>query len=764
MENYINLIIKRRLAFACLSFLLIGVALIGAPNVGFNSAYKEVVDPENEYRVSLEKMENEYYSSDYIVVYLTHDRFELDSNEGIKIIEGATEQARKIPYSYRINSVTNFQHITALDNSISVEDLYSKDEEINSNKNITNIIRTDDFIAHRLTDEKGRISLIYISVNIPEGKHTATVLELSEYLKEFKNNLETESPGLNIKFGGSVIVETEMIDSAIQNGVQLAPIVLFLGMLFQTILFRSIKPYVASMSVINGSCMMVLGIVGWLGIELTIISTLSFLLILVIAIANTVHITSNYLTFLNQGHDKEESLRLSFRDNFYPLVMTSITTSIGFISLNFSDNPQFSYMGNMAAAGTIFSLCFTQFLFPFFLLIFNIKVHEEKSSLKTLTGSVIDHIIANNKKYSTFGIFAVLLCGSFIGMNKLNDDPSAYFAKGTQLYEAQEQAKEMMPGTKRMFVILEPMGGSINDPVFLADVERFRNWFLEMKSVTHVLSYTTLLKKINRSMHANNDANYVLPTNPAEAAQYFLLYELSLPFGHDTQDFVSQDQSTVRLDISLQHDLDNDALLRIKEQAQNWYQNNTQTFSAEFNSIDLMFALNGKRVLNGLLVGAMICVLLITFLISLSMRSASYGLLSIIPNVLPPLAIYGLWGILDGEVIMSAATTFTICLGIIIDDTLYILLKYVRERRVGVSCEEALRTTYMKSGPALIVTTIVLSSGSAVFCLSNFLPISVIGQMMTPIIILALVFDFFVLPGIIMFFEKYTVKELEKTI
>ena len=167
---------------------------------------------------------------------------------------------------------------------------------------------------------------------------------------------------------------------------------------------------------------------------------------------------------------------------------------------------------------------------------------------------------------------------------------------------------------------------------------------------------------------------------------------------------------------------------------------------AEGVSSTMMFAHLSERQILSMITGTIIAILLISFILGVAIKSLKFGLISLIPNITPVIAGLGLWGLFYGYINTGISIVFGMTLGIIVDDTVHFLSKYLRARREhGMSAEDAVRYAFSTVGKALVVTSFVLVAGFAVIAQSNFGLNSDMAKITVLIIALALILDFFML-------------------
>ena len=252
-------------------------------------------------------------------------------------------------------------------------------------------------------------------------------------------------------------------------------------------------------------------------------------------------------------------------------------------------------------------------------------------------------------------------------------------------------------------------------------------------------------------MHGDSDDWYAIPDERDLAAQYLLLYELSLPFGLDLNDRIDIDKSATRLSVTLD-ELPTDEIRVFLDRAEAWLATNAPAnVQADPTGPSVMFAYISQRNIESMIRGNAVSVILIAIIMMVALRSVALGGLSLIPNLVPVLMTYGVWAVLVGQVGMAAAIISATALGIVVDDTVNFLTKYLRARREkGYDRPEAIAYAFRMMGKAIVTTTVILASGFAVLSTSTFLINAQMGLLTALAIVIALVVDFLLLPALLM--------------
>ena len=252
-------------------------------------------------------------------------------------------------------------------------------------------------------------------------------------------------------------------------------------------------------------------------------------------------------------------------------------------------------------------------------------------------------------------------------------------------------------------------------------------------------------------MHGDDPTSYTLPEEQDLAAQYLLLYEMSLPFGLDLNDTINVDKSSTRLVVTCDT-ISAAQMLELQSRSEGWLRANTpEPMWAVAASTNLMFSHISERNIKSSILGALIALGLIAIILGVAFRSAKFGALSIIPNLVPTSMSFGIWGLTKGQVDVSNAIVLTMALGIIVDDTVHFLSEYLRARReAGMDAQGSVRQAFATVGPALVVTSFVLVSGFLVLAVSPFAINAGMGLLTAIVLLVALGADLLFLPPLLM--------------
>ncbi len=752
-------LITNRNILVVLSMVVIAACGLGIDKLGFNGDFKHMFGAENRDLLNLQDIENTYLQADNVIVLIkpadTDTVFEKNT---LLLVEELTDRLWETPASIRVDSLSNYNRSHSEDDTFYVDPLIESAEAITDEgiQSIRDYAQTDAYLKKGLVSENEKVTSMIVTLALPDDPITRLpkVTEMVDFLDALTAEMEAKYPGLEMHFMGGPSMEAAMVDIASNDLNYLMPVTVFVCFAVLGVLLRSGTAVLGTVFLIITANVMTMGLAGWMGFQLTPTSMMAPLMVMILAMADSIHVLTQYIQYFRQGMTKVEAMTESVASNMVAILLTSITTAIGFLGMNFSESPTFHDFGNITAMGVLYAFLLTLTLLPGVILWFPMKTTVKPLALTPFMEKYADFVIKNSRPLIWVFALAVPAVCAFIPMNELNDDIVAYFDEKVPFRKSVDFANEHLSGFQYILYSLDNKEeGAVNDTDYLKKVDAFSDWLREQPYVSHVFSYVDIMQNLNKAMHNDDDAFDTVPESRELASQYLFLYEMSLPAGHDLTRDLNSSRSASRLMVSL-NTMTNQDLIDLDLRAQQWLRDNAPELETPGGSRSLMFANLGLSIVTSMISGSIFAMGAITIVILIGIRSLRYGLISLIPNVLPAACVYGAWGFFVGEVNQAAAMVFSMSIGLVVDDTVHFLAKYLKALKSGKSAEDAIRYAFTSAGSALLVTSLAISSGQAVMALSSFNPNTTMAVMLVSILLFALLLDFMLLPPLLLMFDK----------
>lgn len=746
-------LIRHRWIVLAVSLMLALGAGFGASRLELRNDYRIFFSPENPQLKAYEEFQRIYTKEDGVLMVLSWPEHAVFTPEYLEAVQWLTDEAWKLPFATRVDSVTNFQHSIAVEDDLVVGNLVDKPGDLNNSElvEIRRVAITDRLLEDRLIGPREDVTAVNVRLLLP-GEHSMEAVEAAEAARALRERFVGEHPGFEVKLTGMVMLNNAFAEASMRDMSFLTPL-MYLGMFLTVgLLLRSVAGTFGTIMVIMLSSITGMGLMGWLNIPLSPPSAIAPTIIMTLAVADSIHILVTFLQRLRAGGSREQAVIESLRVNFQPIFLTSLTTAIGFLSLNFSDAPPFRHLGNVVAIGVVAAWFYSIITLPALLSVIRFRVkRREESQSRWAEG--LANFVTRHRAVSLWGSTAVvILLGVFVPRIELNDQWVEYFEEGLEFRDDTDWAMANLTGIYTTEYSVEATeSGGINEPEYLRNLEQFGEWLLTQPEVIQVNSIADIIKRLNKNMHGDDETYYTLPESRELAAQYLFLFEMSLPYGLDLNNQINVDKSASRLTVTTGN-ITTGEMRGLITRSEVWMEANLPpTMRPEATSPSVMFSYISERNINSMLTGTFLAIFLISLILVIAFRSGRYGLLSLVPNLAPAVVGFGIWALLVGSVGMSLAVVTSMTLGIVVDDSVHFISKYLRARREqGADAREAVRYAFQMVGPAMLATTLILVVGFGILSFSAFRLNNWMAQLSAIVIAVALIIDLVMLPALLL--------------
>ena len=755
LDRYITLILRRRWLVAVLAMLAMLAMTTGTRFIGVTNDYRSLFTEDNPQLAAFDALEDTYSASNVALIAVAPGAGSVFTREALGAIEELTEAAWRVPYSTRVDSLTNYSHSEALGDDLVVEPLVDDAQSLSDADlaRIEKIALNATDLAGRLVSHEGRVGGLAINFALPKNPDPA-VVEITDYLIALLDKTRASHPDIAYYLTGDVIMNRTFADATKDDLKTLSPIVFLIIAVTTAVLLRSAFGTMAILLVLVFVINTTMGFAGWLGTVFNPANSGVPIIVMTVAVAHSVHIVAATLLGMSHRLDKNEAVTESLRINAWPVFLTTVTTVIGFLSLNASDSPSFQVLGNLVAFGVLCAFVYSMTLLPALLSILPLHARPARAERPGFFDRFGAFVVARR----TVLFWSVTLLAVVLAMGipriELTDNWTKLLDETYEFRRDTDFVIENLTGMETLEYSLNAgREGGITDPGYLRKVDAFAEWYRGQPEVTHVRAFSDIMKRLNKNMHDDAPVFYRLPDDPELAAQYLLLYELSLPFGGDLNNRIDVAKSATRMTVVLLS-LTSQAQRELDARAQVWLRANAPGLATEASGVSIVFAHLSQRNIESMLRGTIIAMALISLILVLVFKSVRLGLVSLVPNFVPAAMSFGLWGHLIGHVGLSASVVTAMAFGIIVDDTIHFLSKYLKGRRESLPAPEAVRSAFRAVGHALWTTTAVFSLGFLVFASSGFEVSWALGLLVTITIVFALLTDFLLLPPLLMAIDR----------
>lgn len=687
------------------------------------------------------------YGDRDLVMFAIHPRSgTVFTRENLHILEQLTERGWQMPHALRSQSLTNFQFTEVDGDELFTEPLVEEPLMLSDKQlqRIRDIALNEPALLHGAVSPSGHVAAVVVTVTLDAGRRDAP--QVAEWATHLQAEFAQRYPDVEFLLTGTVIFN-EAMSKATQDGfTEIFPISMLAGILCLLFLLGSGLGTLYTLLIVVLSVVVAIGTSAALGIVFQPLSAYAPAIILTLGIADCLHILVSFYQGLRNGLAKRDAIADSMRVNFQPVVLTSVTTAIGFICLNTSESPPLRDLGNIVAIGVVAALFFSLVLLPALLVLLPApRVRQENTRSQVWMIALAGFIVRRRYPLLISSSVIMLALTAFIPLNEFNDVWHRYFDKSYPVRVANDFITRELTGLHRIeFSLPAQDEGGVSDPEYLQGLERFKQWAEAQDEVVYTVTYVDVIKRLNRDMNGGDAAFYRVPDSRELAAQYLLMYEMSLPFGLGLDNQVTMGKDQTMFSVVLKPSTSS-AVMAFGKRAERWVQQNLPSYmQVKATGLDLLFGSVARRNMMSMLSGTFTALLLISALILVALRSVRYGLLSLLPNILPAAMAFGIWGVINGEIGLSVSIVACITLGIVVDDTIHFLSKYVRAKREKqLPTPDAVMYSLKTVGVALVFTSIILVANFGVLAFASFYPSQSLGILTSVTILVALLVDFF---------------------
>lgn len=694
------------------------------------------------------------FGNDDTVVILMHSPSGVFDKESIETIKSITQDMWQVQDIIRVDSLTNYQWTHATGDEIIIEDFIPENYSAKDLQARKKIALKHEVIPDYLIDKKANIAIVYAKVRPYPGGSPNDLLLIQNSRKVIEKYQGKSDHTFYIN--GSTAINNTFKEVSESDLSTMIPIVLLLIIIFLIFMFKNISGILIPFSIIITTLICTFGFSAFIGIKFNNMITIIPNIIIAIAIADTVHILVTYFQFRKDGLAYKEAMIKTYEKNISPTFLTSISTSIGFLSFAAADLIPLAHLGILASFGTMLAWILTMTLVGPILALINIKL--PKATKKEAKNNSALRIARATRLYSFIEKFrmpiVITFTALFIGsiwlafQNEVNSNPYTYFSKSVPLRKANDFGLKEMGGVTGPEIILDSgQIDGIKEPIFLRKVQSFQSWLEQENYISRVISMINIIKSMNRSFNGDIQDYYRIPDTKEKIAELLFLYTMSLPQGLDLNDRMTLDNRSLRL-TALWSSQDSKRSLANIEKMKN-----------KAKELGLDATITGKipiyQGMNDLVVSTFftsitIAICGITLLLVFVFGSLKIGLMSMLPNIVPLGFGAALMTLLDKPIDVGTALVTSVCLGIVVDDTIHFLSNYYTHVKNGKTPKEAIIYVLANTGPALIVTTVILMVGFGALAFAKFIPNVNFGILSATVLGIALVVDLIYLPAIIL--------------
>ena len=745
------------LSIAAGIFLAFGIA-----STTFNTSLGELLSESDPYLDELEEMEQRFPRS--LTVNFAFAADFKGENEGsvfnqltLGALRDLDSRYMILPGATRLSSILSY---SSPQKNFTLFDRPSADYSTKQLAELQVLALDDELLANTYLAPDAGLTFATVFVDIDQSSQRDR-LQLAHAAIALTEELRSANPQGSIYVNSDVLFEQSTQDAMIQDITTLLPIVILICVLTICYCFASISFGACILSQALLSLICTIGVIGYTGIGFNTISIIAPLIVVIISVAHSVHIISVYKQQLFKGLPYVEAMSMSISYNLKPVLLATVTTAIGFLSLNLSSSPAIQDFGRIVALGIGFAFIYTFTLLPALLVWISARTRAHGKTMDAvLPNKLINKIkpFWQKREKPLFICFSVLSIVTLLllPLNKTDFNRLDFIESDSEVGKYYDVVSAgLQRGPVLVYGISSGQVEGAIEPNFLHQVESFSIWLKEQAEIDNAGSLVEVVKTIHQGRNGQNRDYYSIPRDADAIAVDLDIYQ-SIEFADfPLHSFIDEDFSTIRLVINARP-LSNQQLIDLDEKISTQFEQQFDAHDARLihGSGIILFARMDGLITVELLQGYSLSLLLITLTLVIGFRSLYFGLLSVLPNLLPATIVFGAWGLFVGQLDPFVMMLFSVSIGLVVDDSVHILTHYLDNRKQGMQIDTAFNQSLDTAGPALVVTTAVLALGTTILIGASTLYFQQAAKLLVPIVLMALVLDLLYLPTILKRFDK----------
>ncbi len=748
------------LAGATLLCLLAGAGLI---HLDYDTSLGDLLPAQDPYQDQREQLRERFPTAPQISFALIPDNGQVFSPPTLEALAELNRRFRQIPHARSMDSILNYRspfgEVSLLPSPWNDMSRYSETQLDQAREQALSNPLVDGELVSPDTDLA--LARITLSIDDPSAARNRAMADASLRLRD---TLEQAHPEVSVHVSSEALFEQSTRQAMVRDLTRLLPVVMALCALLVCYCFRSVVLGLSILAVAGLTVALTTGTLGWLGIAFNTVSIMAPLVVVIIAVADSVHIVSVHRQRLEQGASASEAMAGSLALNLRPVTLATLTTGVGFASLNLVSAPALSEFGSIVTLGTGYAWLVTMTILPGLIIATSglVPATGHTGSATRLTAAPLRWCQGLVQRHGTALLGGVglltLAAVALLPLNRTDFNRMDFISTDSPVHDYYEAVRERLDRGPVLEYGIETAPGQLASPAVLRQVDRFAQQLREDSSVVSAASLVEVVKTVNQTLYGEDDPeigtgpHYRIPDSAQAVRDQLNDYRQVEARGYPLERFVTTDLATMRVFISTNR-LSNAEIVALDRRVGERFADIVDQGRLLHGSSTVLFARMDQAVTGELMRGYLLTLAIITGVLIVGLRSRFHGLLSVLPNALPAIIVFGFWGLFVGQLDPFVLMLFSVSIGLVVDDTVHVLSTWLRARRRGESATGAMREALHIAGPALIITTAVLALGTLVLTAASTLYFQQAARLLVPIVVLALILDLTFLPALLQYLE-----------
>lgn len=759
IRAWADFVITQRLYIIVASLVLLPAILVTGPEIPFDNSTERYFVAGDPALIEYDNLIELFGDNEYLIVGFeaapgAADIFTADTLRDIGRVSDFLEYHE---YISQLRSISTFQYIHADGDDLSTDYLIDDIEELIESpaaiERVKTILNDEPLALDTLITRDFRHTRIAARVEY-RGDTSETKIQLVQDLYRFVEEENIASDDYILHLSGYPLVQERFETVSAEDTGFLIPIMVVVMLVILFASFRSVVATVIPWLIIACGILLVLEIQAYLGIPHTTIDSGALVpTLIIIGIGITVHVLLEFFYFMRAGNSGIDSARSTILNIWQPAFFTAITTSAGFYALSITKIMPIKEFALLGAIGPIILFLFALSVLPAALSYMKSIPNDTANILdagviSSITGGVPDFTLKNKYKLLVLGLIVLVFSLWNIPNIKIDTNYVTLFKEQSPTRLDIIYFDDVYRGMMNLDIILDSGEvDGIKEPAFLTQLKEIESWLVERDTLGPVNSLVDYLQEINQSLNGDDPDYFRLPDSKEMTAQFLLLYDSS-GANEDLSDIKDFDNRFARLVVPVVN-MPASAMKEELDSIEAYLRENYSQLQPVITGTMALYTVQDIYISEGMAQSFIIALSVITVFFIFLFKSFKYGILSIIPSVLPIILAGSFAGWLGIYLDQSAVIIFAMTMGLAVDDAIHVMSRYLLAKNSGSNTKQSIQRAMDESGRAVIFSSMVLVFGFSVLCFGSFTTVIYVGLFGSIIMSLALLGDMIFLPAIL---------------
>ncbi len=759
IRAWATLVVSQRIPIILLTAALVVATLFTGGTIPFDNSTQRYFIPGDPAVLEYDSLYDNFGDNEYLVVGIeaTDEQAGVFSAPILQTLSTISDFLEFHPNVTQLRSLTTYQYIHGSDDDLStdylIEDIGSLADSPAEIERVKTILVEEDLAIGTLVTEDWQHTRI--AARIEYSPDTSAIkVAVTQDLYRFIEEENLESDEFQLHLSGYPLINERFETLSANDTALLIPImiVVMIGILF--FCFRSVVATVLPLFVIAAGILLLQEIQYYIGIPHTTVDSAAIpSTMIIIGIGISVHVLLEFFHCCVNGSNGKEAAQKTVEIIWLPALFTAVTTSAGFLALSATRLLPLREFALLGAIGSLLLFLFALTTLPAMLSFVN-KLPARTSTvlasgfISSITRAIPSLTALHRTRILILGAVIIVFAGLALPSVRIDTNYITLFKENSDTRQDIQYFDDTFKGTMTLDIVLDSgEENGIYEPEFTGAIDDIESWLNDRDTLGPINSLADYLKEINLALNGDDPSFYRLPETREMTAQFMLLYDSAGPT-EDLSDIIDFEKRLSRLVVPVVNMPASDLQQEMNEITE-YMQANYDHLQPVITGTMALLTAQQIYTAEGMLRSFLVALGVITLFFVVLFRSVRYGLLSIVPSVVPIVLAASVAGFLGVFLDQSAVVVFAMTMGLAVDDAIHVMSRYLVNKKAGVSTRVSIERAMNESGRAVLFTSMVLVFGFSVLTFGTFTTVINVGLFGSVIMSLALLGDLVFLPAIL---------------